>query len=92
MSEDADWGSPIGAYDIKVTKKGSKLDTEYTVTPIPKSPVSDEIKSAFKAANVNLQALFTNGDPFASAQPAAKPEPVVETKSFMDDDMEQLPF
>lgn len=87
LSKDADWGNPF-AYDIKVTKTGSGMETEYAVTPCPKSELPDEGKKAFLAQKVDLNKLWTNDDPFvgqASAQtppPAEQPkvqQPVVET-------------
>jgi len=62
-----DWGDPTG-YDITITKKGQKLDTEYSVQPSPHKPVPTEAVDAYKATPVNLQALFVNEDPFATAQ------------------------
>lgn len=102
LSADEDWGSPVGTYDIKITKKGTKLETEYTVTPVPKTPVSDKVREAFKEANVNLEELYKNGDPFANpktggskSQPKkeTKVVPVEEPKSMVSDDpSDDLPF
>lgn len=89
LNLDADWGNPVGQYDIKITKKGQKLDTEYTITPVPKSPVSDKVKQAFKDANINLSALFEGGDPFANSKPSASEPVKEEPKSIATDD---LPF
>lgn len=61
----AEWGDPTG-YDITITKKGQKLDTEYTVQPSPHKAVPDDAAAAYKATPVNLDALFSGGDPFAS--------------------------
>ncbi|UPJ35832.1 hypothetical protein IVB45_02130 [Bradyrhizobium sp. 4] len=59
-----DWGNPQ-AYDIAITKKGQKLDTEYSVQPSPHRDVPVEAQAALRATPVNLAALFTGGDPFA---------------------------
>ena len=61
----ADWGDPK-EYDITITKKGQKLDTEYTVQPSPHKPVSADAHKAYREARVNLEALFTGGDPFTT--------------------------
>ena len=63
-------GDPKG-YDITISREGSGLDTEYTVMANPHTPVHPEAVAAFEAANINLQALFDNGDPFAGERPAS---------------------
>jgi len=63
LSKDSDWGNP-GDYDIKITKKGQDKQTEYSLTPSPKKPLSDEIKQLAEAKPVNLDNLFKGGDPF----------------------------
>jgi hypothetical protein len=63
LAKDEDWGSPA-AYDLKINRKGQDKQTEYSVTPSPKKPVSDEIKKAAKDKPVNLEALYANKDPF----------------------------
>jgi hypothetical protein len=65
LSKDNDWGSPF-EYDIKIFKKGEKMETEYTVNPVPHKPVSAYIIQAFKDKPINLSALFTDEDPFSS--------------------------
>lgn len=65
LSKDADWGSPF-EYDIKINKKGEKMETEYTVNPAPHKPVSQEILKAFKDRPIQLEALFEGLDPFAT--------------------------
>lgn len=64
LCENEDWGAPY-FYDIKITKNGEKKDTEYNVAPSPHKPVSEVIKKAFYAKPCDLDALFTNKDPFA---------------------------
>lgn len=59
---DEDWGSPKG-YDIVITATGEGLEREYNVVPKPHtvSPIKD-------VPQVNLEALFDAGDPFAHEQ------------------------
>lgn len=59
----ADWGDPR-EYDITISKRGQKLDTEYTVMPSPKKAVSEEAHKAYREARINLEALFEGQDPF----------------------------
>jgi len=64
LYENEDWGAPY-FYDIKITKKGEKVETEYNVAPSPHKPVSPEVKTDFYAKPINLDALFEGADPFA---------------------------
>lgn len=65
LSKDPDWGSPF-EYDIKINKKGEKMETEYTVNPAPHKPVSQEILKAFRDRPIQLEALYEGLDPFAT--------------------------
>ena len=59
---DEAWGNP-NEYDIVITRKGKALDTEYTVMPNPKKEFKEDTA---ELANINLEALYENEDPFAS--------------------------
>lgn len=63
LSKDEEWGSPF-EYDLKVTRKGDGLETEYAVTPSPKKPLTDEIKKSALEKPAYLEALFTGSDPW----------------------------
>jgi hypothetical protein len=70
LAQNPKWGNPR-EYDINVikTKTGSKdFDVEYTVQPDPKSPVSEEIMKQYEEMKIDLQALFSNEDPFARVE------------------------
>jgi hypothetical protein len=58
------WGDPKG-YDITVKREGSGFDTEYTIMANPHTPIEPAAQEAYAARHPNLNALFTNGDPFA---------------------------
>lgn len=60
------WGSPVGRYDITVTKSGQKQETAYTVMASPHSDTSEVVASADKSKFVDLEALFYCADPFDS--------------------------
>lgn len=64
LSRDEDWGAPY-FYDIKITREGEGLDTEYSVTPAKPTPLSPHIKEAFDKQPIWLEALLEAGDPFA---------------------------
>lgn len=73
LARDKDWGPPFG-YDIKITRRGEKLETEYTVNPVPHSEITQEIKDALVARPVRLEALFDGDDPFdADNEPSSDP-------------------
>lgn len=63
-----DWADPR-QYDLTISKKGQKLDTEYSVQPSPHKPIPQEAEAALKATPVNLAALFDGKDPFEAAEP-----------------------
>jgi len=64
LCADADWGSPY-TYDIKIIKTGEGTNTEYMVNPLPHKPLDPSIIKAFHDKPCNLNAIFTNDDPFA---------------------------
>lgn len=57
------WGNPRD-YDFIVTRTGSGMDTEYAITVNPKAPVEQSIVDRFAKMKIDLNALFTNDDPF----------------------------
>jgi hypothetical protein len=65
LVDNEDWGDPKG-YDIVITRSGSGFDTEYQVTPKPRADMPSEATDAFMARPVNLEALYSGGDPFAA--------------------------
>lgn len=64
LVSDPDWGSPFN-YDICVTKTGQDKETKYVVNPKPHKPITQEMEAAIVSTPVNLDALFSGGDPFA---------------------------
>src|ERR1051326_1552301 len=60
-----DWSDPK-EYDLTVTRKGKDLDTEYSVQPQIHRPLSQEARDAYKATQINLDALFAGADPFSA--------------------------
>lgn len=88
------WGDPQ-AYDITIKKNGSTMqDTEYSVVPNPKEAIKSEILENYKAKKINLEALFTNEDPFASesriVQSNGLPQGVKVDENDIDPD--SIPF
>lgn len=63
ICQDKDWGSPLN-YDLKISRSGEELKTEYAVVPSPHAPVPPMAKKAMAQTKVDLNALFENKDPF----------------------------
>ena len=63
LASDADWGNPQ-EYDLKISKQGEELTTQYVVIPCRHAAVSKKIQDAYKVRKINLDALFDGGDPF----------------------------
>jgi len=66
-TQDEDWGDPK-EYDITVTRSGDGLDTKYQTKVSPKKKIDPAIEKAYKALTIDLEALYTNDDPFAGGR------------------------
>lgn len=88
LSHDENWGDPK-EYDITIKKTGEKMETEYSVVPIPPKPLHAEIARLFAEAKINLDALWTGGDPFANANYTA---PVGDNSEPTEEDISSIPF
>jgi hypothetical protein len=80
------WGDPIN-YDVVVTRTGLGFnDTDYQVVANPPiEPLSKESQDKCDAVKVNLDALFSGGDPFTKSE-------VVTANNDTEIDIEQIPF
>ncbi len=65
LSRDSDWGAPF-FYDIKIFKSGKEKDTKYDINPTPHKDVHPYLIEQFNEKRCRLEALFENGDPFAT--------------------------
>jgi hypothetical protein len=63
LATDPDFGEPY-SYDLKINRQGQDLLTKYIVSPLSKAPLSENIKTAFLATPILLDALYVGGDPF----------------------------
>ena len=65
LAKDEAWGNPK-EYDITVNKTGQGMETKYTVVPAPPRPLAEDVIATITedSANINLEALFTNDNPF----------------------------
>jgi len=64
LSHDSDWGLPY-FYDIKIIRRGNMMETEYMVNPLPHKSLDPIIAERFYERPCNLDALFSNKDPFS---------------------------
>jgi hypothetical protein len=84
-----DWGSPT-EYTLTVTRIGEKLETEYSTVPSPAKPTPPEVLKAFKEKPINLDALFSGGNPFDAVEgKSSEIEPIEDTG---EDFSEESPF
>ena len=58
-----------------------QLETEYSVQPSPAQPTSADILQKFKEKPINLEALFTGGNPFEEAAATHNKGREVDTSS-----------
>ena len=65
LANDKAWGNPLG-YDLKITRTGEDLQTEYQVSPYPHKDVPTELKLAWAKSDIDLNALLTGDNPFGS--------------------------
>jgi hypothetical protein len=75
---DEGWGEPM-CYDLNIKRTGEKLETKYFITPRPPKELEEEIKTSLRETNPNLQALFTNENPFDKKEPSDTPPDFLET-------------
>ncbi len=59
------WGDPR-QYDITITRKGTGLETKYTLMPSPKSELPADIQAAVDTSNIDLEVMLEGGNPFGS--------------------------
>lgn len=78
LVDNAKWGDPK-TYDITITKSGEGLDTSYNVVPNPKEELDENVKMAHSDIEIDLEALYTGGDPFVkSGSISAESEEVIQ--------------
>lgn len=65
--QDEDFGDPTG-YDIKLTRKGSGMKTEYSLVAAPPKPPAKAVEAEYADLYCNLEALFEGKDPFEAPQ------------------------
>lgn len=79
LSKDEEWKSPY-FYDLKITRKGEGMDTEYFVNPSPHKYVGDYVVDQFAEKPCYLEALFDGADPFSKNWPTFTPGIFVNTE------------
>ena len=58
-----DWGDPKN-YDLSINGTGQMKERRYTTIAIPPKPLTDDENKLISENPVNLNALFSGGDPF----------------------------
>lgn len=80
LARDDDYGNPMN-YDIKIKKEGEKMNTSYSVNPLPTSPLDQSIKDLYEQTPINMDMYFKGENPFVENE---------GVKTAEDD--EDLPF
>ena len=59
LDRNSEWGN-LSQYDVIVTRNGEGMETTYTATPCPKSPMTDEMIKSYKEfkADYDPNAVF----------------------------------
>lgn len=92
LNNDSDWGAPWN-YDLKVTRKGQKMETEYSVNPSPKKKIAQDIRDAVADWEIDLEMLFDGDDPFVKIPESIQEiaDEINDPETDQDDD-DDLPF
>lgn len=88
LENNGKWGD-LKNYDITVTKKGEKMETEYQIVPNPKEELTADIVKAYTDSKVDLSKLFDGEYPM-SEDTGHSPYGSVEEIEIQDAD--NLPF
>lgn len=70
LAKDESWGD-LTAFDFKIKKTGSGIETNYSVTPVPHKPMDSAIKESLMTNPVRLEALYEGGDPWKDLEPSS---------------------
>lgn len=76
--------------DFIITRTGEGMDTEYDIDVAEASPLKHEIEIAYKAKKMDLEALFTGGDPFVTSMQSQPVESKIEGNNEVN--VENIPF
>ncbi len=68
------WGNPK-TYDLVITRTGEGMDTEYNTVANPHTNLSTDIASIYENTPIDLNLLYTNGDPFKPLTSDGRPVP-----------------
>ena len=68
LVDDPDWGDPVMSYPIQIVRKGTDINTEYTVTPKPKQSLPEGLQEAFDGWHCDLTRMYDGGDPFSVSE------------------------
>jgi len=91
LENNGKWGD-LKNYDISITKKGSGNDTEFSVVPNPKEPLTDEIKKAFEDSEIDLSKLFKGEYPMTENETEKFNSKVDLGDGIPDTDISDIPF
>lgn len=73
--KDADYGD-VKKYDLKISKKGQKLDTKYSIVAAPMKPLEAHVLEAFENSDLtveSLKAMFNDAEVDSTIAPEDSP-------------------
>ena len=84
--QNPEYGQPTD-FDITIEKEGSgKEGTKYTLIPSPPKPLSKAIASRFAETDVDMKALFRDGDPLNPGGAKSAADPVDDDEDEEDEE------
>lgn len=89
---DEDWSNPR-EYDLLVAKKGSGLETKYSVKSKRPSEITEDIAKAWyevQSHGFDLKELYHSGDPFNPIQRTEKKK-VIDEPAMVEEIYDQIP-
>lgn len=90
LAQDADFGD-CRHYDIVIRKTVENKITRYTVVPLSKAALSQEIVEFYRKVPINLHAMYDNKDPFNDFYETTEEEESVQTEDNAPDFVTQTP-
>lgn len=93
--QDEEWGD-FTDYDIKIIKEGNGKETRYHVLPTPPQPLAESIQEIIRNSPVNLEALYSGGDPWGKFEGNLEreaPKNSIDTQQvqILEEKLEQFP-
>jgi len=91
LANDKDWGD-ITKYDIKIRREGEKMETKYTVNPLPAKPLAKEVEMEIAEKNLVPTSIFNDQKNLDNIETFRKAIGTVEREKELEIQPEDVPF